>query len=400
MGSVGTDLRRLVFASSHHGSVLDRFCSIHLGSSLVVARASFAEGVVWRFVYLTHWLKLVQDVQLADSMKREATAPSQATAPKIAKSEPELAADEDGARSCTLAEGPGEWLSLEYGDVEIWVHPPTRRVCASPEGDLIGEFDSDSHEVRLFAADAESWGAVEMKDYPGAATFLAGEGQWIREFSSSGLLCLAADRGMATLGKGLVEGIRTELEVMLSAGLFAPLREQSCGKNLVAYLYTRAAENNTNAYAELLEARPCPPCCFKAISLLEGLAYAMDQHLNLGILCPRRCLATCYESGHHYTSHVDNTVDPETGVKENSRALTAILYLNDVDWSAEQGGQLRCHIGGNASSADTGTPTTAKVVDVLPRGGQIVMFDSCCVLHEVLPSSTRRFALQMWFVAA
>lgn len=338
-------------------------------------------------------------------MKREAPALSEAKSPKVAKGEPEVAVDKDEAHSCTLSEGPGEWLSLEYGDVEIWVHPPTRRVCACPEGDLIGEFDTDSHEVRLFAADAESWGAVELKDYPGAATFLAGQGQWSKEFNSSGLLCLAAGSGMSTLGEGIVEGIRSELEVMHSAGLFAPLREQSCGKSLVAYLDTRAAENKTNAYAELLEARPCPPCCCKAISLLEGLAYAMDQHLHLGILCPRRCLASCYETGHYYSSHFDNSIDPESGAKANSRTVTAILYLNDDDWSAEQGGQLRCHIGADASSTGaansiSGIPTTAKVVDVLPRGGQIVMFDSCRVLHEVMPACKRRFALQMWFCVA
>lgn len=306
-------------------------------------------------------------------------------------------ASEEIDQTYTLEQESDGWLSLEHGDQKLWVHPPTKRVCTSPEGDAIGQFDPDNGEILLFAEDAEAWGAVDMQRSDAASFCLAKHEKWSDEFASTGLVYF---EGGSMLRAGLLEGVRTELEVMLAAGLFQPLRDQSCGKSRVAYLCTRAANSNeeVNEYAELMEARPCPPHCLEVISFLEGLAYVINGRFSLGLLCPRRCLAACYETGNYYTAHYDNLVNPETGARSNGRALTAILYVNDVDWPVEHGGQLRCHVAGGPADTCSEAPPTRRIVDISPAGGQIVLFDSCRLLHEVLPTSKRRLVLQLWFV--
>ncbi|CAK0842415.1 unnamed protein product [Prorocentrum cordatum] len=145
----------------------------------------------------------------------------------------------------------------------------------------------------------------------------------------------------------------------------------------------------------------------EVIRLLEGFAAALDGRLHLHLRRPRRCMAACYEGGAFYTPHRDNDLDPSTGELKNRRALTAIFYANDPDWTIEQGGALRCHpnVGPAAGSAqplkpsqEVPMPEAAGAVDILPSGGRVVLFDSRRLLHEVLPAKDRRWAISVWFV--
>jgi SM-20-related protein len=73
----------------------------------------------------------------------------------------------------------------------------------------------------------------------------------------------------------------------------------------------------------------------------------------------------------------------------NSRAYTAILYLND--WRPSHGGCLRLH------------GTAGDDVDVEPVAGRLVVFSSQRVTHEVLPvldgaDHAARFALTLWIL--
>ena len=118
-----------------------------------------------------------------------------------------------------------------------------------------------------------------------------------------------------------------------------------------------------------------------------------------------------------------------------SRSITAILYLNPVEWgdspqagAIEDGGQLRIfHRGPNedgkgAVVAKAGTrllnalttpippsiseqrqqvasfakETDRTYTDVIPKGGTLVIFDSRRIWHQVLPSTQQRLALTCW----
>lgn len=89
------------------------------------------------------------------------------------------------------------------------------------------------------------------------------------------------------------------------------------------------------------------------------------------------------------------------------RTVTAILYLNPVAaWKKREedemkGGCLRCYLG---AKPDDEMGTTAKdIVDIVPVGGRMVVFDSQLVLHEVLAmeanngeDTQRRMAMTIW----
>jgi hypothetical protein len=116
---------------------------------------------------------------------------------------------------------------------------------------------------------------------------------------------------------------------------------------------------------------------------------------------------------------------------QRARELTAIVYLNDADaWPSPQGclasstsaeadaapatttikprvasekdagacagGSLLLYIGTDA--ADMTGETAAKIVEIEPIGGRLVLFDSRRMLHEVLPhdNDSERIALTVW----
>ena len=76
----------------------------------------------------------------------------------------------------------------------------------------------------------------------------------------------------------------------------------------------------------------------------------------------------------------------------NFRVLTAILYLNAHDWSAEDGGMLRCY-------APDAPPSAPCSLEVVPKGGTVAVFPSCTVAHEVFPARRPRYAITLWFVS-
>jgi len=104
----------------------------------------------------------------------------------------------------------------------------------------------------------------------------------------------------------------------------------------------------------------------------------------------------------------------QSGWYVNARAYTAILYLNSAWDAAARGGSLRLHDvvvddddrsrGGGGGG---GGEPSRRVVDVDPRGGRLVIFDSREVAHEVTPLLGRssgsdgggadaRYAITLW----
>ena len=115
----------------------------------------------------------------------------------------------------------------------------------------------------------------------------------------------------------------------------------------------------------------------RAVSLLRALPSEIQRHgYPTALQLPPTFLASAYPPGAHYKRHLDNYG------ADNARALTLILYANP-DWAEADGGALRAEVGGEA-------------VDVLPRAGSLVLFDSRAVWHEVLPAKALRFAVTLW----
>lgn len=129
---------------------------------------------------------------------------------------------------------------------------------------------------------------------------------------------------------------------------------------------------------------------------------------NLGV--PFSNQLACYDGdGAHYSPHRDS---PETDSKVFThplsqlldtalydREITIILYLNESIWDSTIGnvsdsGHLRCYL--DAKPNDMTGVTAKDIIDIVPIGGRMVIFNSKKVLHEVRPSCQRRIAITCW----
>ncbi len=122
---------------------------------------------------------------------------------------------------------------------------------------------------------------------------------------------------------------------------------------------------------------------------------------------PMSSQLACYDGkGTNYVAHKD-CPDELTFGRMNKllqpglqdRRLTIILYLNGSTWNSSVGeskcdGNLRCYL--NTKVGDDLGDTADEIIDIEPIGGRMVIFDSRRILHEVMPTSTRRVALTSW----
>ena len=161
----------------------------------------------------------------------------------------------------------------------------------------------------------------------------------------------------------------------------------------------------------------CPPHLRTLFSLLECVAASVQHKLCLPggeragqLLTPQVGMVATYDGPRGYVRHFDNECDAESAVTQSSgyrnfRVLTVIAYLNDPDWDAADGGALRCYQAAEDDSASAGScrgPSKDEecVLEVVPRGGTVVVFPSCSVPHEVMPSRRPRTAATLWFVSS
>mmetsp|Transcript_3112 Transcript_3112/g.3508 ORF Transcript_3112/g.3508 Transcript_3112/m.3508 type:complete len:378 (+) Transcript_3112:98-1231(+) len=128
------------------------------------------------------------------------------------------------------------------------------------------------------------------------------------------------------------------------------------------------------------------PSLRKGFHILESFASVIRSWNDSPLLLPPLGMISCYPgTGAKYILHKDNEKD-SFGHWRNNRVLTMILYLNEKDFSQDDGGQLVLHL----ESGKT---------DIVPKGGTVVIFDSRRFPHEVLPCSRNRYAMTLWFVA-
>jgi hypothetical protein len=92
-----------------------------------------------------------------------------------------------------------------------------------------------------------------------------------------------------------------------------------------------------------------------------------------------------------YQRHFDHTGDED---KPYRRKVSLLLYLNEDGWRMEDGGLLRAYIKPKQKSGDA----RDNILDIVPEGGKLVLFDSTSVEHEVLPTCKERWAVVGWFL--
>ena len=110
---------------------------------------------------------------------------------------------------------------------------------------------------------------------------------------------------------------------------------------------------------------------------------------------PRLTMAAIYDGSParatYYTKHFDGASNSASASGDNNpRRLTCIVYLNDAHWdTALHGGALRAYF-------PKGSAKHGSYVDVAPRAGRLLLFDSCTVEHEVRETFAPRMALTLW----
>lgn len=119
------------------------------------------------------------------------------------------------------------------------------------------------------------------------------------------------------------------------------------------------------------------PSQSEVYKMLEGLRTALNENLVLGLWDMELHYAV-YSPGSRYDRHIDAFQD------DPRRMVSFILYLNE-NWNPDDGGQLRVHF------------KTNEFEDVLPTGGNLVLFMSHSIEHEVLETKSERRSLTGWF---
>ena len=97
-----------------------------------------------------------------------------------------------------------------------------------------------------------------------------------------------------------------------------------------------------------------------------------------------------YPSGGFYRRHRDAI----PGSASILRKYSLLLYLNK-DWKEEDKGKLRMHMDAGGDELPTGHEP--NFMDVAPKGGTLILFDSAQVPHEVLDTQAERVAIVGWF---
>ncbi|MEE2023282.1 2OG-Fe(II) oxygenase [Alkalimonas mucilaginosa] len=108
---------------------------------------------------------------------------------------------------------------------------------------------------------------------------------------------------------------------------------------------------------------------------LNSIQTLLNRHFFLG-LTGYECHFAHYQAGDFYRTHLD------AFNQQASRRVTSVCYLNDV----EAGGELVLY-----------NEQHTALMQLPPRQGSLVLFESCRFPHEVLPTRQDRYSIAGWF---
>jgi len=172
----------------------------------------------------------------------------------------------------------------------------------------------------------------------------------------------------------LTERLRAEAEALEAAGL---LREAGVGRGAASQDPQDERKDSTLWWEETR----ATPAQAQVIARWNQLKELCNRKLFLGLWEIEAHWAV-YPRGGYYKKHLDRFRD------DDSRTLSAVLYLNPPDWKPEDGGELRLWPG-----LDPGL----EPLDITPSGGSLVVFLSDRIPHEVRITRRKRYSVAAWF---
>lgn len=113
---------------------------------------------------------------------------------------------------------------------------------------------------------------------------------------------------------------------------------------------------------------------------VDEIRQAINRRCYLGLKSFEGHFAR-YPKGSFYIRHLDQFH------QVSYRLITVIIYLND-SWTPEDEGVLRMYVPQEDGSE--------KIMDVLPKGGRLVVFMSGEIPHEVMPTKKERISITGW----
>jgi len=151
---------------------------------------------------------------------------------------------------------------------------------------------------------------------------------------------------------------------------------------------------------EKAHVRLCYPSLFEVATLLSGLPSALVANDASGLLAGLRVDTTVkvstHEPGVRHGPHLDSY-----GGDSNFRMVTCLLYVNASDFSEADGGTLRIYTDMASEDASQRAPaprseSEAPHKNVAPMAGNLVLFLSRRLWHEVLPATRDRYVMTLW----
>ena len=156
------------------------------------------------------------------------------------------------------------------------------------------------------------------------------------------------------------------------AGLLSPARVGRAEQ-------LRSASEVRGDAIQWLEGGDPADCVSTLLQRLEELRAALNERLYLGLVEIEAHFAH-YPPGARYMRHLDRFR------RDDARALSAVIHLGDP-WLGEHGGELRIYLEG---------PDGETSIDLPPAPGQLVLFLSGEIEHEVLPTRRDRYSVACW----
>lgn len=114
--------------------------------------------------------------------------------------------------------------------------------------------------------------------------------------------------------------------------------------------------------------------------LFDQILQGLNRRLFCGLRSVEAHYAT-YEPGDFYRRHLDSFRN------RRLRVVSLVLYLNN-DWQPADGGELQIYSRENARKLCR---------SIKPEAGQLALFLSEEISHEVLPANRTRYSIACWF---
>lgn len=123
------------------------------------------------------------------------------------------------------------------------------------------------------------------------------------------------------------------------------------------------------------------PAAAAYLAWMEHIRMHLNRTAFLG-LAELEAHYACYPAGSFYKRHVDQHEHTE---HIGHRVVSTVVYLNAMDWPAQAGGELVLY------------PANSPQQRIVPGGGDMVLFWSDTIPHEVLPATQERRSIAGWF---